>query len=40
MSFSKSTFEMNAKSLITTWGSSGGSLVDYGFRIYEGMFLI
>ncbi len=37
--FSKSTFEMNAKSLITTWGSSGGSLVDYGFRTYEGMFL-
>ena len=37
--FSKSTFEMNAKSLITTWGSSGGSLVDYGFRTDEGMFL-
>lgn len=37
--FSKSAFEMNAKSLITTWGSIGGSLVDYGFRTYEGMFL-
>ena len=37
--FSKSTFEMNAKSLITTWGSIGGSLVDYGFRTYEGMFI-
>jgi putative alpha-N-acetylglucosaminidase len=37
--FSKSTFEMNAKSLITTWGSVGGALIDYGFRTYEGMFL-
>lgn len=37
--FSRSTFEMNAKSLITTWGSVGGALIDYGFRTYEGMFL-
>ena len=37
--FSKSTFTMNAKSLITTWGSVGGALIDYGFRTYEGMFL-
>ena len=37
--FSRSTFEMNAKSLITTWGSVDGALIDYGFRTYEGMFL-
>ena len=37
--FSKSTFVMNAKSLITTWGSVGGALIDYGFRTYEGMLL-
>ena len=30
---------MNAKSLITTWGSVDGALIDYGFRTYEGMFL-
>lgn len=30
---------MNAKSLITTWGSVGGALIDYGFRTYEGMLL-
>ncbi len=38
--FSKATFEMNAKTLITTWGSRGGSsLKDYGWRNYEGVFL-
>lgn len=36
--FSNSTFKMNAKSLISTWGSAGGALIDYGFRTYEGMF--
>lgn len=38
--FSKDTFEMNAKTLITTWGSrNSGSLKEYGWRNYEGMFL-
>lgn len=38
--FSKSTFEMNAKTLITTWGSRGSSsLKDYGWRNYEGIFI-
>lgn len=39
--FSKDAFEMNAKSLITSWGSrsSHRSLKDYGWRNYEGMFL-
>lgn len=39
--FSKDTFEMNAKTLITTWGSrqGHGSLKDYGWRNYEGIFL-
>lgn len=37
--FSKATFEMNAKTLITTWGSRGSSsLKDYGWRNYEGIF--
>lgn len=35
--FTNSTFKMNAKSLITTWGSASGALIDYGFRTYEGM---
>lgn len=38
--FSKAIFEMNAKTLITTWGSRGSSsLKDYGWRNYEGIFL-
>lgn len=38
--FSKAVFEMNAKTLITTWGSRGSSsLKDYGWRNYEGIFL-
>lgn len=39
--FSKDAFEMNAKALITSWGSrsSHRSLKDYGWRNYEGMFL-
>lgn len=38
--FSKTTFEMNAKTLITTWGSRGSSsLKDYGWRNYEGIFM-
>lgn len=38
--FAKATFEMNAKTLITTWGSRGGSsLKDYGWRNYEGIFI-
>lgn len=38
--FSKATFEMNAKTLITTWGSRGSSsLKDYGWRNYEGIFI-
>ncbi|MDR1809124.1 MAG: alpha-N-acetylglucosaminidase C-terminal domain-containing protein [Prevotella sp.] len=38
--FSKTIFEMNAKTLITTWGSRGSSsLKDYGWRNYEGIFL-
>lgn len=37
--FSKATFAMNAKALITTWGSRGSSsLKDYGWRNYEGIF--
>ena len=36
--FSRSLFEMNAKSLITTWGRADGNLTDYGFRTYEGQF--
>ncbi|CAM4410792.1 hypothetical protein FHS16_001053 [Paenibacillus endophyticus] len=38
--FSNDAFEMNAKTLITTWGSrqSHGSLKEYGWRNYEGMF--
>ena len=36
--FSRSLFEMNAKSLITTWGMADGNLTDYGFRTYEGQF--
>ncbi|MDQ0362305.1 alpha-N-acetylglucosaminidase TIM-barrel domain-containing protein [Breznakia pachnodae] len=38
--FSKDTFEMNAKTLITTWGSRAGhsKLKDYGWRNYEGIF--
>ena len=38
--FSKDTFEMNAKALITSWGSYAGhrSLKDYGWRNYEGIF--
>ena len=38
--FSKDAFEMNAKTLITTWGSYAGhrSLKDYGWRNYEGIF--
>lgn len=39
--FAKATFEMNAKTLITTWGSRStmGSLKDYGWRNYEGIVL-
>jgi hypothetical protein len=39
--FSKDAFELNAKTLITTWGSraSYGSLKEYGWRNYEGMFI-
>jgi LPXTG-motif cell wall-anchored protein len=39
--FSEDAFEMNAKALITTWGSrqSHGSLKEYGWRNYEGMFM-
>lgn len=39
--FSKDTFELNAKTLITSWGSrsSHRNLKDYGWRNYEGMFL-
>ena len=36
--FSMSAFKMNAKSLITTWGSTTDALIDYGFRTYEGAF--
>lgn len=37
--FARDAFEMNAKTLITTWGSRGGSsLKDYGWRNYEGIF--
>lgn len=37
--FGKDTFEMNAKTLITSWGSrsSHNSLKDYGWRNYEGI---
>ena len=34
--FTMDNFTMNAKSLITTWGSIEGSLIDYAFRLYEG----
>lgn len=39
--FSRDTFELNAKSLISTWGSrqSYGSLKEYAWRNYEGMFI-
>lgn len=39
--FTNDAFEMNAKTLISTWGSrqSHGSLKEYGWRNYEGMFL-
>jgi len=39
--FTNDAFAMNAKSLITTWGSrqSHGSLKEYGWRNYEGMFI-
>lgn len=39
--FTKDAFEMNAKTLISTWGSrqSHGSLKEYGWRNYEGMFI-
>ena len=38
--FSKATFETNAKTLITTWGSRGSSsLKEYGWRNYEGIFM-
>ncbi len=38
--FARDMFEVNAKTLITTWGSRGGSsLKDYGWRNYEGIFL-
>jgi hypothetical protein len=38
--FAAATFAMNAKTLITTWGSRGSaSLKDYGWRNYEGMFI-
>ncbi|MCD8042507.1 MAG: alpha-N-acetylglucosaminidase C-terminal domain-containing protein [Tannerellaceae bacterium] len=38
--FATDIFEMNAKTLISTWGSRGGSsLKDYGWRNYEGIFL-
>ncbi len=37
--FTRDMFAMNAKTLITTWGSRGGSsLKDYGWRNYEGIF--
>ena len=38
--FSQKAFEMNAKTLITTWGSYAGFrlLKDYGWRNYEGIF--
>lgn len=38
--FAEDAFEMNAKALITSWGSrnSHGSLKDYGWRNYEGIF--
>ena len=38
--FTKDVFEMQAKALITSWGSrkSNRSLKDYGWRNYEGMF--
>ncbi|WP_020620897.1 alpha-N-acetylglucosaminidase TIM-barrel domain-containing protein [Paenibacillus daejeonensis] len=39
--FTNDAFELNAKTLITTWGSrqSHGSLKEYGWRNYEGMFI-
>ena len=38
--FARDMFPVNAKTLITTWGSRGGSsLKDYGWRNYEGIFL-
>lgn len=38
--FAEDSFEMGAKALITSWGSRGahGSLKDYGWRNYEGIF--
>lgn len=38
--FARDSFVMNAKSLITSWGSRSGhrSLKDYGWRNYEGIF--
>lgn len=37
--FARDMFKVNAKTLITTWGSrGGGSLKDYGWRNYEGIF--
>ena len=39
--FASDAFEMNAKALISSWGSRSAnrSLKDYGWRNYEGMFL-
>lgn len=37
--FTVDSFIMNAKSLITTWGSIEGSLIDYAFRTYEGLLI-
>lgn len=36
--FTRDAFEMNAKVLITTWGSRGSSLRNYAWRNYEGIF--
>lgn len=38
--FSKDMFKMNAKTLITTWGTNpNAGLKEYGWRNYEGMFM-
>ncbi|MDQ0362310.1 alpha-N-acetylglucosaminidase TIM-barrel domain-containing protein [Breznakia pachnodae] len=38
--FSKDLFKINAKTLITTWGTNpNAGLKEYGWRNYEGMFL-
>lgn len=40
--FARDSFTMNAKALITSWGSRAGhrSLKDYGWRNYEGILRI